>query len=441
MSTGAPDAARTTATDLAASALLGALLWDPRRVRDVADWLEPTDFGHWAHRAIYQTMTGLIADGREVDLLSLPEVLARGEYHDAHVDRGGIGPLSAPALHDLLSMTPATPRAEEHEANQGVVRSEHVRYARVVLEDSIRRQVQAAGTRIDQYARHATGQDADTAAEVMAPVLAETTARLRELTSRLGDSGALRSRIAAALDPATPATGPGAAGSTPDVEIGHPRPPLTAAGVQRAEYSLIGACLVSPQVRGLVEDRLLAEDFTTAEVAATWQAIRALSRRGDPVDFVLVAVEVERQGATPDYGPGLGAAELARVAARADAVSGYRAVDTVARAALSRAAGQAHRELQQLAGDRAKTGQEVLRGAQGVLTTVEATARRLGGNAAATAAAALTPPAERVPQPRPRADTAAARRRIAVRRYLTQGAYMASASSEADLSAALSSDK
>jgi replicative DNA helicase len=36
-----PDA---TVTDLASAAVLGALLWDPRRVRDVMDWLEPADF-------------------------------------------------------------------------------------------------------------------------------------------------------------------------------------------------------------------------------------------------------------------------------------------------------------------------------------------------------------------------------------------------------------
>jgi hypothetical protein len=91
----AADARGKAAGDLAARALLGALLWEPSRIRDVSGWLEPADFDHWAHCAIYQTLTGLIADGRPVVLQDLPGILARGEYHDAHVDSTGIGPLSA----------------------------------------------------------------------------------------------------------------------------------------------------------------------------------------------------------------------------------------------------------------------------------------------------------------------------------------------------------
>src|SRR5215211_1395471 len=80
-----PDA---TVTDLASAAVLGALLWDPRRVRDVMDWLEPADFPHPIHRAVYATLVGLVAAAEPVNLLELPATLASGRFQDVHVDPG-----------------------------------------------------------------------------------------------------------------------------------------------------------------------------------------------------------------------------------------------------------------------------------------------------------------------------------------------------------------
>src|SRR3954470_15349452 len=144
-----PDA---TVTDLASAAVLGALLGDPRRVREVMDWLEPADFPHPMHRAVYATLVGLVAAGEPVNLLKLPATLASGRFHDVHVDPGRPGPVGAAGLHTLLSFTPATPGAETHD---GQHHSEHVRYGQLVLEDSVRRQVHAAGVRLEQHAREA----------------------------------------------------------------------------------------------------------------------------------------------------------------------------------------------------------------------------------------------------------------------------------------------
>jgi len=127
-----PDA---TVADLASAAVLGAVLWDPRRVREVMDWLEPDDFLHPVHRAIYATVTGLVAAGEPVDLMRLPAALASGRFHEVHVDPSEPGPLGAAALHTLLSFTPAT-RGGRYDEQP---RSEHVRYAQLVLEASVRR--------------------------------------------------------------------------------------------------------------------------------------------------------------------------------------------------------------------------------------------------------------------------------------------------------------
>ena len=47
------------AVELAEQALLGALLWEPARVVDIADWVAADDFYRPAHAAIYRTITGL----------------------------------------------------------------------------------------------------------------------------------------------------------------------------------------------------------------------------------------------------------------------------------------------------------------------------------------------------------------------------------------------
>ena len=48
------------AVELAEQALLGALLWEPARVADIADWLAADDFYRPAHAAIYRTITGFL---------------------------------------------------------------------------------------------------------------------------------------------------------------------------------------------------------------------------------------------------------------------------------------------------------------------------------------------------------------------------------------------
>jgi hypothetical protein len=88
-----------TVADFASAAVLGAVLWDPRRLREVMDWLEPDDFLHPVHRAVYATVSGLVAAGEPVDLMRLPAVLASGRFHEVHVDAREPGPLGAAGLH------------------------------------------------------------------------------------------------------------------------------------------------------------------------------------------------------------------------------------------------------------------------------------------------------------------------------------------------------
>lgn len=385
----------TTAADLAEQALLGALLWDPRRVRDVAGWLQGEDFRRPAYGAIYQTVTGLLADGRPVDLLGLPQVLAAGEYHDLHAARDGHGPLGAAALHGLLAMTPATPRGEEFAGRE---RSEHVRYARIVLDASIRRTVQQMGSRVGQHGAQLAGVHSDNAAAHLQLVLADIKTQLDDLAGR--QAQATGSTISAVLDPRAGAvagmTAEVAAGQLPS--LGADRPPPTAGQLRAAEHVLVGAAISCPPVRELLAGRVLPTDFSAPAAGATWHAVQSLRGRGEPVDVVLVADEVERQGEVAGLGPGLRPRQLA--AMRPDLVQGFRAAEVVLGAALTRAAQRARDQLHELAGDR---GGQLLEGARRAVADAHGIAGRLTRTAPNRALAALAPstpiPTARVADP------------------------------------------
>lgn len=109
-------------TALAERATLGALLAAPRQLAHVAGWLRPGDFAHWWHAAVYRA---LLAD---------PAVAARGDpvaaaehVRAALADTVGQRRADPPGLHTLLRAAPDRPVA--------------ARYAAMVLEASIRRQV------------------------------------------------------------------------------------------------------------------------------------------------------------------------------------------------------------------------------------------------------------------------------------------------------------
>jgi replicative DNA helicase len=382
----------TVMAELAEAALLGALLWDPRRLQDVK-WLTPADFSRPSHQAIYQTLTGLIADGEQVDLLSLPDVLRRGDYHDIHSDTtSGNGPLSAHALSELLSMTPASAGADAPPG--GPTHSEHRRYGEIVLEASIRRQVLRAGVSIEQTGLEYSYRGVDDAFTAIDRVLDATTTRLDELTRRLGESRRAASAIGAALSDSPrgasltretttseigAALDAGTAGSPEQLTRSLELPAPSAAALRHAEYALIGACLTQPWLREIAQNRLRAEDFAEPEVAATWLALGDLVDRGEPVDFVLLAAEVQRHDEHPDYGHGLEPLQLATLSRRADVVSGSRAIAEVIRAALTRAAEHAHSVLAAAGTDRTQNSAEVLGTAHAALRRIDAIRWRLDG--------------------------------------------------------------
>jgi replicative DNA helicase len=392
----APSEPATSAADLAERALVGALLWDSGRVRDVRDWLRPGDLNHWKARSIYQTLTGLDRDGRSVPVTDLPAVIAAGTYHDSRQ-----GAITAVDLHTYMRATPATPPASAQFPDQ-LVRSNHVVYARRVLEAAARSMVTVAGSRIQEAAEHSR-EYPDLGASALAATLAHTQQRLQVLGERLRHAqGSPGSLLTAALGGPVPDTLPA---DVPELEpggigSGPPAPPLTTRAVIEAEHEVLTACLTDPATPAALLGWLTPEDFCRPEHAATWAAYATLTKAGTPIDYVTLAWECERHH--PDYdSPGLPADQLATMARHIPALPGP-AVRTIAHASLLRHTDTAREQVAAIANDRSSDALTVVSAAADAYREVEHHARRLSGTSTAVsrASAALnptTPPGSRQP--------------------------------------------
>jgi replicative DNA helicase len=395
----APTEPATSAADLAERALVGALLWDSGRVRDVRDWLRPGDLNHWKARSIYQTLTGLDRDGRSVPVTELPAVIAAGTYHDSRQ-----GAITAVDLHTYMRATPATPPASKAFPDQ-LVRSNHVVYARRVLEAAARYMVAVAGSRIQEAAEHSR-EYPDLGAGALAATLAHTQQRLQVLGERLRHAqGSPGSLITAALGGPVPDTLPTDVPElvTGEIQSGPPAPPLTTRAVIEAEREVLTACLTDPTTRAALLGWLTPEDFSRPEHAATWAAYGALTKAETPIDYVTLAWECERHN--PDYdSPGLQADQLTTMARHTPGLPGP-AVRTIAHASLLRHTDAAREQVQAIADDRTTDALTVVSAAADAYREVAHHARRLTGTTTAVsrATAALnpttngTPPGSRQP--------------------------------------------
>jgi replicative DNA helicase len=395
----------TNATDLAERALIGALLADPSRVRDVRDWLRPSDIHHPKARAIYQTLTESHRHGRTVTIRELPLVIA--------ADDGTHPTITAQDLHAYVQATPA---ASQQLGTQHI-RSNHVVYARRVLEAAVRRIVAIAGSRIQEAAEHSR-EYPDLGAGALAATLAHTQQRLQVLGERLRHAqGSPGSLITAALGGPIPDTLP-ADELLPEpagIQSGPGTPPLTTRAVIEAEREVLTACLTDPSTRAALLGWLTPEDFCRPEHAATWAAYATLTKAGTPIDYVTLAWQCERHH--PDYdSPGLPADQLTTMARHTPALPGP-AVRTIAHASLLRHTDTTREHVQAIANDRTTDALTVVSAAADAYREVEHHARRLSGTTTAVsrASAALnpthtppgipphrsTPPPTRIPPPDP----------------------------------------
>jgi hypothetical protein len=297
-------------------------------------------------------------------------------------DDGTHPTITAQALHAYVQAIPA---ASQQLGTQHL-RSNHVIYARRVLEASARRIVAIAGSRIQEATEHCRDNPRLGAGDIAA-TLAQTQQRLAALGQRLRHAqGSPGSLIAAALGGPTPDTsGPEPA----EIRPGPPSGPLTIRAVLEAERELFASCLTNPALHAALAGWLTPTDFSRPEHAATWAAFNALAQAGTPIDYVTIAWQCQRHN--PDHhSSGLSPDQLATMA-RHTPGSPDSAVATVAHASLLRHTDAARDQVQAIAQNHAADTLTVVSAAEKAYRDVGEHARRLSGTTPSRISAELNP--------------------------------------------------
>lgn len=123
----------------AEQSVLGAIILDPDKIRDVANVIKPEDFYYEHHRVIYEAMRNLFLDNNTIDAVTLADELVKsGTYDDA-------GGKSYVAL--LAQSVPSISNLPD--------------YLRIIREKALLRRLIEAADEISKMAHSAEGDTAD----------------------------------------------------------------------------------------------------------------------------------------------------------------------------------------------------------------------------------------------------------------------------------------
>lgn len=356
------------ATRLAERAVLAALLYRPERLAELEVWLRAGDFADPQHAAVYTAIAGLRAAGK------LHPINARASLHDPaarsvildnvlavqealHTDRFADTPLPQGGVRELLGAAPSNGA------------DLHVRYGQMVLESSTRRRLQDWAVYFVQPER-APQYGADS--REFSPVHDGLVTDLTDLAQRTVQSTVEQATAAFADLDERDAPLLGGPLVVPAAAPAHKL-------VERAERDVLTAVLSDTTGRHhRLLDRFEPDDFTASpRHAATWRAIQAVARRGEPVNTITVAWETERL--PTEHGPALSAEELVDLAATPAPDSLRRQTTTIVRASLYSRVQHAGDRLDRAARDRSRSTDQVLSEAHGVAENLREHASRLVG--------------------------------------------------------------
>lgn len=263
-------------TTLAEEATLGTLLLDPPQVATVQGFLRPADFRDTWHRRIYATMLTRQAAGNPMT----PQNIHADLVDAARADDG----VRAVRLVSLMEVPPTRPKA--------------ARYAALVLEASLRRQVRDLGLLLRAGAVVATADGAGPRAATIGP-FAEIGAQLSDARNRWDVA-----RAGTFDTPATPDVTALAAGDAHRLETAmaasrllEAAPPPLPANVAHAELDVLAAVLARPGDLAGVRGRISGSLFSVEAHLATWAAICDLADLGEPIDAVTVCWQTQREEA------------------------------------------------------------------------------------------------------------------------------------------------
>lgn len=326
---------------MAEHALLGSLLHSPAAFGTLEEFLGPRDFATSETRQLYLTLHALHRRRALHDAAALPTPQAQlAAAEDNHQKlrtalRAGLnGPRLDPAAVDRVISRVITAAPPEALPFRGVYDpAAQLRLGRMVLEDSLRRQLHQMGVQLTPATSTTSPREPRQAAQTAHAVAAN-------LTSMLGHLDTLAARLARAVQ----RTGPDTTTSAP-VEGQSGRRirwpdlvrPLATPLRHRAERQLIHLALHAGRLDHVPEQilALTPEDFADRRHANTWRLIQDLRSRGLPVNYVSVLYEAHTHGTAQPILPGKALAAMATPPeTRPDRIA--RALHTVVTAALAR---------------------------------------------------------------------------------------------------------
>lgn len=275
---------------LAERAALGALLLhgaDAAAERSVLRWLRPADFADPWHREVYSTIRDQVAAARASDAHAVGLCL---------IERLGHSRADVVRITGLLRATP--------------LRTDPGRYARMVLDVALRREVAGLGVLLRGGALATV---LDSTPRPLLGITAAVDARIDAVERRWQEAQA---PSAADVAPVERLIGHRLAGN--DARIGadrmlaaHPLPPASRTAEREAD--LIASVIAHPAALAEVGSWLRPDAVTNDAWRPIFAATLALARRGDAIDPVAVLWEAARAsagGRTPvDPAPVLGRIE------------------------------------------------------------------------------------------------------------------------------------
>ena len=265
------------AMHLAEQATLGCLLLEPALIDSVSSWLRAEDFNHPWHRSVFATIRELHVARASLDPASVGQAL---------VGRLGHRKADLPHVVDLLQAAPIHPHGQ--------------RYASMVLEASLRREVACQGVLLQGAALSASlSQRSSPVTRITALVDATLTrAEDRWLTATGGR--AEEPGVGAGWEPGI---------REHDAALGADRllrahPPLDLAEVLLHEERLVASLISHPSQIAATAMWLRPEVVSHPEWRPVYTALVQMAELGQPIDVITVAWEVHRTSARLGPGPG-----------------------------------------------------------------------------------------------------------------------------------------
>jgi replicative DNA helicase len=261
-------------TALAERATLGTLLIDPAQFPTVQGFLQPADFLYTWHRNIYAAMrTRQIANDPITPTDIHADLVAAGHPEENR---------RAVRLVELMEVPPPHPKA--------------ARYAAMVLEASLRRQVRDLGLLLQAGAVVAA---ANIAGPDVAPAgpLAEIEAQLRDARERwnAATTGTVDTPITLDVNQLEIAAAHRTNVALRAARLVDAATPPKPGKVLRAELNVLAAVLAMPSQLAAVRMRITASLFTDETHLATYAAICDLADLGEPIDAITVCWQAQRE--------------------------------------------------------------------------------------------------------------------------------------------------